>query len=245
MKREDSPGGAQGPCANRSHLGAVLGAILGMALLACATVSQAALISYTTAPGANFAGQPVSAKATFTTSANQIVVLLENLQADPTAAVQCLSGLKFQVSTGESIGTLSSSSGTERTINDNSVGGYTVGALVSTGWGLSTSGSDLWLDRLSQPNASKYTIIGPPNGSNAYANGNPSINGGSHNPHLGLNATFTLIVPGVTGASSISAVTFQFNTAYGSEQTGDAPEPGSAVIAGLMLAALSSRRARR
>ena len=126
-------------------------------------------------------------------------------------------------------------------MDDNNIGGYSDGAVISTGWALSTSGSDLYLDRLGQPQANRNTIIGPPGGTNAYANANPSITGNSHNSHLGLSATFTLNVPGVTSASSISAVTFQFNTGYGSTLPG-VPEPTSTTAVALMLAALSRLR---
>src|SRR5689334_2954941 len=58
----------------------------------------AAVISLNTPVAATTGGQTVDAQATFTTSANQIVVVLKNLEADPTSAVQCLSGLTFTIS---------------------------------------------------------------------------------------------------------------------------------------------------
>src|SRR5437762_3011995 len=82
------------------------------------TSLHAALITLITPAGSNTGGQPVSAKATFTTAANQVTILLENLQANPSSVVQNLSGLQFSFSTGQNTGTLASSSGVERNIAD-------------------------------------------------------------------------------------------------------------------------------
>jgi hypothetical protein len=228
---------------NRRTVVATVSMRLGYLIVLAALVApaSAAVIPFTPAPGSTVGGQPVSARVSFTTAANQVDVFLENLQADPTSAVQCLSGLKFTLSTGQTAGTITTSSGTERSVNNNNPGGFTDGAVVATGWGISSTGTQIWLDRLSQQDANKNTIIGPPDGSNAYASGNPSIAGGSHNPHLGLNASFTLNVPGVTASSFVTSVTFQFNTAYGFELT--VPEPGMASVLGIAgLACLVVRR---
>jgi hypothetical protein len=169
---------------------------------------------------------------------------LENVQTDPTSAVQCLSGLLFSIDTGQTTGTITSSTATERSVNNNNPGGYADGATGPANWGLGTSGSMLWLDRLTQPNASEYTIVGPPNGSNAYANANSSVTNNPHNPHIGLSASFVLNVPGVTAASTINAVTFQFNTSYGSTVVGEVvPEPTTvAALAPLLVAVVGRRR---
>ena len=88
--------------------------LLLLMCLASARVASAAIIMLGTAPGATAGGKPISAIATFTTSANQVSILLRNLQPDPDSVVQCLSGLQFTVSTGQNSGTLASSSGIER-----------------------------------------------------------------------------------------------------------------------------------
>src|SRR5262249_5528632 len=84
---------------------------------------------------------------------------------------------------------------------------------------------------------------GPPGSGPSYSNANGSIAGnGPHNPFLAESATFTLNVPGVTSASSISAVKFQFGTTDGSNQvTGEdppdpVPEPTGLTLAGIGLA---------
>jgi hypothetical protein len=212
-----------------------------IALLTCLFSSStfAAVISLATPVGAD-TGQPVSAKATFTTSAGQIIVLLENLQADPKSAVQCLSGITFTVSTGQNSGTLASSSGTERTIAGD--GTYTDGGSAAIGWALSTVGSSLKLDLLSTGTAPTHTIIGPPDGSNQYGNANSSLKG-THNPFIAQSGTFTINVPGVTAASTISTATFQFNTSPGSNIVG-VPEPASAMLMSLLAAGAIARRQR-
>jgi len=211
-----------------------------LACIVCARAASAAVIMLGTAPGTTAGGKPVSAIAKFTTSANQVIVLLSNLQPDPDSVVQCLSGLQFTVSTGQSSGTLASSSGIERTITD--TGTYSDGASAATGWELSTEGASLKLDLLPTATAPEHTIIGPPNASNLYPSGNGSIDGGSHNPFMGESATFTITVPGVTAGSSISDAIFQFNTA--GKTTANAvtvPEPGSALFL-LLCAGVFARR---
>src|SRR5690242_8418620 len=115
-------------------------------IVTCCLASHAAVIGFDTPTGATTGGMPVSARATFTTSANQVTVLLENLQANPTSIVQCLSGLQFTISSGQSAGSLSSSSGIERNINTD--GTYADAGSAPTGWDLSTAGSDLKLNLL-------------------------------------------------------------------------------------------------
>jgi hypothetical protein len=126
----------------------------------------------------------------------------------------------------------------------NSNGTYIDGAIVATGWSLSTVGSDLKLNLLGNPTAPDHTIIGPPNGANLYANANPSVNNGVHSPFFGLSASFTLSVPGVTAASTISGSVFQFNTGPGNTVPGtDIPEPiALTATAGIGMLAMRRRR---
>src|SRR5262245_43681654 len=107
-------------------------------VITCSLAANAAIIGFNTPTGATAGGQPVNASVTFTTSANQVGIVLTNLQANPTSVVQCLSGLQFTVSSGQSSGSLSSSSGTERNIASD--GTYADAGTASTGWALSTVG---------------------------------------------------------------------------------------------------------
>ncbi len=218
--------------------------ILAVALLASMVVpgtASAAVIAYQTPAGSSSGGQPVDAKATFTTSANQVQVKLENLQADPRSVTQCLSGLQFTVSTGQSSGSLTSSSGVERTVASD--GTFVDGSATAMGWSLSTVGGDLKLNLLGTPTAPDHTIIGPADGSNVYSNANSSITNGVHSPFAALSATFAMNVPGVTAASSISATTFQFNTSPGSTVIASVPEPAAlSCLAVFGLAGLKRRQ---
>jgi hypothetical protein len=207
--------------------------------------ANAAIIGFDTPTGASTGGQPVAARATFTTSVNQVTILLENLQANPASIVQCLSGLRFTIGSGENSGSLSSSSGIERNIAND--GTYADAGAAATGWSLSTAGSDLKLNLLGTPTSPDHTIIGPPDGSNRYSAGNGSIVNGTHSPFMGLSATFTLSVPGVTAQSTISSVTFQFNTGGNNNVSGNSrvPEPATALsLAGLVVFGAMLRRGR-
>ncbi len=214
-----------------------------LAMVVCLGTAAQGSIIYETPSGSTQGSKPVSAQATFSLSTNQITITLENLQADPQSAANCVSGLEFHVSTGQSSGTLSSSSGTDRTINGD--GTWSDGSVVSTGWALNTVGSDLMLNLLGTGTAPTHEIVGPPNGSSVYT-GNSSITNGSHNPHIGLSATFTLNVPGVTASSTISSATFQFNTSAGSTTAGQVvPEPASAGAIGALILLIGRSRRRR
>jgi hypothetical protein len=213
-------------------------------LLLCASDARAALITISTPAGSSTGGQPVSAKATFTTGTDSVTVLLENLQADPRSVTQNLSGLQFHLAginpqTGST--QLASSSGTERTVGSD--GHFTNGGSASTGWSLSTVGSDLKLNLLGTPAAPAHTIIGPPDGSGVYSNANPSITNGIHSPFFGGSASFTLNVPGVTALTDVTSAIFQFNTSPGFTVNGVVPEPQCAAI--LFATGLTVLRRRR
>ena len=209
------------------------------ALALCAfftACASGAVISYQTPVGATGGGQPVAARATFTTSANQVSILLENLQVDPTSVVQCISGLQFTLSTGQNAGSLLSSLGLERRVNDDA--SFDDLSNAASGWSLATVGSSLKLNVLGMPTAPAHLVIGPPlenagkshGTAGSYADANGSITGGPHNPFFGEALNFTVTVPGVTSQSSITGTTFQFNTSAGT--TVFVPEPlGTAWVA--------------
>lgn len=197
-------------------------AVLALAVLSLSSAANASVMTYITGAGATAGGLPVEAQVTFTTSANQVQITLENLGTDPKSVVQNLSGVFFTLSSGQTTGTLSSSSGLERTIASN--GSFTDGSLAATTWVLGTSGSQVYLNGLGS--GPDRTIIGAPAGSGAYDNANSSIAGnGPHNPFLALSATFTLNMPGVTADSTVTATTFQFGT--GSDTVPSFPGPNT------------------
>ena len=210
-------------------------------ILLTSAYSNAAIIGFNTPSGATTGGQPISAQATFTTSANQVTIVLSNLQANPTSVVQNLSGLQFKISSGQNSGSIASSAGVERNIAAD--GAFADAGSAPTGWSLSAVGSDLKLNLLGTATAPDHTIIGPPDGSNLYSAGNGSIVNGAHSPFLGLSASFTLNVPGVTAQSTITSATFQFNTSGGNTVPG-VPEPASLGVLALSALATARRRPR-
>jgi hypothetical protein len=92
-------------------------------------------------------------------------------------------------------------------------------------------------------------IIGPAtNGDTTYASANASLTSGPHGTYIYQTATFTLSAPGVFDPSTLSGVTFRFNTdgettvpGVGSG-TPRVPEPASLAILGLGAVALIKRR---
>jgi hypothetical protein len=203
-----------------------------------------AMITFQTPIGALAGGQSVDATAQFTTSDNQIFVVLTNLQADPKSVAQNLSDLLFTVSTGQTTGTLTSSSGRERIVNGNGTFSDSQ-CTTSTGWSLTTNDKKLYLNVLGTSIAPAHTIIGPANSiTGLYGNANDSIAGnGPHNLFLGMSASFILSVSGVTSASTINAATFSFGTTSGSNVAGTiVPEPASLSLLTLTAMGMLARR---
>jgi hypothetical protein len=165
-----------------------------------------------------------SAEAVFVTSAGQLQITLRNLQADPSAAVDCLSALGFGLSGGTSP-SLSTSSGATRNVASD--GSFTSGAAVATGWILSGTTSAMLLDVLTGGGSGPaHTIIGAPGGiHNDYADANNSITGnGPHNPFLFGDVTFTLNISGLTASSTVGNVFFQFGTTDGQNRGNSTPK---------------------
>ena len=176
-------------------------------------------------------GQTVDAEAIVTTGAGTVTVTLRNLEADPTAVIQNISGFGFTLSGGLGAGSsLSSSSGLERTVAAN--GSFHDGSSVSTGWTL----NNLFLNGLGgAANTPAHTIIGGPGGGGTYDLANSSIAGnGPHNPFLAGDVTFTISLSGVNSDTTISGPIFQFGTS--GDQIG-VPDGGTTVL--LLGAALS------
>jgi hypothetical protein len=180
-------------------------------------------------------GQTVNAEAVFTTKAGELDITLRNLTSNPISVGQNLSGLSFTLSSGQTSGTLASSSGMERSVYSTLPGvlGWMNGSAVSTGWSL----TGLFLNVLGTPEAPEHTIIGAPNLSNAYAAAKGSIVGGPHNPFLAGDVTFVIDIPTLTAASTITSTMFQFNTAPGSDVSVSVPDGGTTAL--LLGAALS------
>jgi len=202
------------------------------ASLLLAPAAEASISTYDIAAGTTVGGLPVSATVTFTTSTDDIKISLTNLQNNPTSVIQNLSDLAFTLDTGQTIGTLLSSSALLRSVAGN--GTFTDGGTASTGWELETSGSGLRLHVLGTPIGPAHTLIGGPDGSNLYSNANGSIAGNTpHNPFITGTATFDLQVLGVTTLSLVNSATFSFGTTEGANVPGihsRVPEPSTLLL---------------
>jgi len=171
-----------------------------------------------TAAGTSSSGNTVDASATFETGAGTIEITLNNLISNPYTIGQNISDLFFSLSNGVTSGSLVSSSGIELTVKANR--SYTLGSTVDTGWALTSSGGSLLLELIGTHEAPRHTIIGPSsNGTyfgGTYSNAKSSIKGNiPHNPFLESGVTFSLAVPGVTAATTVTNATFSFGTVAG------------------------------
>jgi hypothetical protein len=209
-------------------------AVAGVALIAAAITTPAARAQTFSTPGGSvdFAGDPVSASATFVVKDGEIDITLINLQTNMKDAGQLLTDLKFSLSGNALTGTvLHTSSGNEIFVGTGGV--VTAGSTgVSTGWGYATGSG--YLDGLAGANTPKDLILGPPDASGKYSSANGSIaNNPGHNPFLDqAGATFAITGTNITSSTIVSNVVFSFGTSRG-DDIGAVPEPSTLAIAGL------------
>lgn len=224
-----------------------------LALIAPAT-ANAAVITYGTPSGSQVGGLDVAASATITTSNGGVTVLLSNTIVDPESVIQNISGISFTI-TGATSGSLTSSTGTPRTINAD--GTYSDGAATTTDWFLTFGAGNFSLSGLGGGGPDE-TIVGLPNaGTNEYDNANGSLAGnGPHNPFLFTSGTFVISGAGITDQSVVSNVIFYFGTAptaftpvctsgCGDPFPRTTPEPTSMVLLGTGLLAVATRLRRK
>lgn len=206
--------------------------------------------TFETPVGATAAGNSVDASAVFAINGNTITITLTNLEANPTSIAQALSGIDFDLSTGQKWGTLTSSSAQRIRVHRN--GSFVLGSTGATDWGLrETFQGGMQLTALDFRGADDL-LIGAPAGNN-YSDANRSLDGNKHhNLFLDQTATFVLTIPCLKGSPAITDVAFVFGADgargqcdSGKKVHGDpavTPEPATMLLFGSGLAALGAFR---
>ena len=173
------------------------------------------------------AGVPVSSTATFQTSPGELTVSLENTTPHTNDSNQLLTGIRFTLSPNPiTMALLLEGTAIPRDIADD--GSYVDGSPVSIlgTWQSNLGGSVYQLDF--NPNA-QFAVVGPADGETASSPGvytaNGSINGNAgHNPFIAKNVTFKLGSPGIDPDTTVTGVSFIYNTGLSTVVTGT-PDP--------------------
>lgn len=210
-------------------------------LVLTTALSSASTIHWVTPAGSRTSGT-VNTSATVVTEDGRITVTLSNLLANPNDVGQLVSGFSFTLSSTPTttLGTISTPTGSLITIDRHGERSASSDAILP--WNLTNAGATILLERLGADDAPSQLIIGP----GPYTNANGSIaHNRPHNPFLDGSAKFTFDVAGVTAATSVRDVTFNFGTTRGVTVPGicsdcdgggrsgsEVPEPLSAILIG-------------
>lgn len=239
----------KGPKRSKKISFAVKGFTLIQAVLGMISIAWGSQITFQTPPGSEMGGHPVDVRAVFTTNTNLLEVDIYNLINDPQSIIQNLSALGFVLSSGETSGSLTSSSAFERTVNAD--GTYFDSGQVSTGWVLRNNysfsfGIGLKLDVLNVGGVTPtHTLLGGPDPLNpsCYTHANPSIAGNlPHNPFIIGPSHFEISIPGLTESSTITGVVFSFGTQRGNDIV--VPVPSTLILLGSSLVGIVGLRRR-
>jgi hypothetical protein len=257
----------------RTWRDARIGLLALSVLLLFAPTADALMLSYETPAGATDKdGDPVSARADVSTTAGVLTITLTNQLKDPHAAGQLLSDFGFTLAnstTGQPYfvngGSISSSQGTERTINSDGTFNTPFGTVAAL-WNLeinSGKGNYRLCDLCNGGDAPAHTIIGDPSNDGVHYTGNSSITNGSHSPYLFGPTTFTIILgAGLPSDIYVDSAFFSFGTTEGDNVAGTCivsclpnlhipelvPEPSSLLLlfgAGIVALSRLGWRARR
>lgn len=214
-------------------------AAIALASTLLAPAATAATITYT-ASGSGSDG-PLSASATFVTSAGQVQVTLTNtLSASTIVSVgQAISDLSFTLSNLAGTVGSATASGQQGNVDAGATLTYTSGTpgrfIGSGGGSYSVVGSNVTLEAIGGSQPTELILPFLANGA-TYANGNPGLV--SHNPYTIGTATFTLALGGVTANTTINSATFSFGTGPDTFVPGTpgtpppVPEPSSLILLG-------------
>ena len=190
----------------RSHRWPTTVAAAALVLIAAAMITPVAQAqTFNTPSGSSVGDGPVDATATFTTRLNTITITIRDLEVNPTSVGQTINGVDFSLSNSKTAGSITSQDATLRTVTGTGAGKYSDAGSPTTSVGASNTwnyvtdtsqGKNLGVMVTSLGNhAAVPTVIGDPNASNAYSNGNGSITG-NHNPFLAGTVTIVLSVIG-------------------------------------------------
>ena len=231
---------------------ALTSAIIG--IVALPTEARAVFAQFSGA--GTSAGVPVTSTASFTTSPGQVQLTLQNTTVHTADAGQLLTGIRFSLSPNPiTTATLTAASAIPRVIAAN--GTYADGpsqSILGT-WESGISGGVYQLDF--NPNA-EFGIVGPADGETASLAGlytaNGSIHGNpGHNPFTAKSATFTLSSAQITAGTTITGVSFIYNTGLsyivpgtpGTPPPPSVPEPSTAAFGIALLGACAAARRRK
>jgi hypothetical protein len=225
----------------------IISATAAISLSVIASTVHANTYTFDTAVGTDSHGDAVDATAVFSVSSGGLVVTITDSLKNPTSAGSLISGLNFDISgLGSTGNSISSSSSSEGTITSGTLGSPTAVSPVPR-WHAGYSGAAITMTALGGGQPSDL-IIGPDTAGN-FNNGGSYTGSGiasieNFNPSLEGSASFTFTLSGVTSASAITGVVFEFGTNPDGSEAGtlvpNVPDGGTTFgLLGLALTGLS------